>query len=202
MPTGTSPDATSTTKASNGMSPNVGRPSCDQALSPAQTARGRTTVSTTDAKAAAAPRQHIALNATDAAHHSAPWTASARRDGRNSERATPPSADGASPRRHANDSRANSRTDAIAIVQTPRNFPSTSSLSRTASVSSRSMRPLWRSSLQTSIARNAASRGRTTETLSAQTADSDSLPPSASARLNANVAPATARKPPTARAVA
>ena len=63
------------------------------------------------------------------------------------------------------------------------------------------MRPDCRSSLQTSIARNAASAGRNGVTLVAQTDATESRPPSAASKLNAKSAADAARKPPTANEV-
>ena len=87
------------------------------------------------------------------------------------------------------------------MVNTPRNLPSVNSRSLTGVVRRSSIRPVCSSSLQTSIARKAASAGRNGATPIAHTDATERFTPSAASRRNAKSAADAARKPPTANAV-
>ena len=201
MPSVTEPDTMSATWASNGKSPNTVRPAAENDSSACQTPRGSAAKRIIEVQKDAAEFANAALTAEAAAHQSAPCAASAANAAITSLQSAPASAAGAKAASASPHEARESATTSSRANHTPTNLPTTKSRSRTATESSRSVRPVRRSSLHTSIARKAAATGSSAEAESAQSATTDALVPSAASSRSEKSAATAAMNSPAASAV-
>ena len=121
--------------------------------------------------------------------------------GRNAPRLTPSRASGARKKSDVRSITSEATTAEKAIMQTPRNLPSTRSRSRTGSESSISIRPTRRSSLHESIPSSTHRNGSTGTIERVHNDVRDILDPSAGSSEKANSAADTARNAPMTSAV-